>query len=308
MRKVNFHTLDNLTVPPALIEKALAIPASSENTPAILPWYRRSRMIAAAASIVLVVLAGISVYLVFGNNKIPVKPSGTSDVPIAADTTTSDGTHPADPTGSGAVEPHSERPTGTAAQSETIDASSAPQPTVITPGGTPATESNNEHTDATELPSTKEATERSTSTEDATKEPDNQPTESPATQPTVTPTRPAIEIPTAPPWEEYSDSPVAPSQTIKPIRYYETSVYYPNQKFRGSVYCLIRNYYTGELLGDPDPYDASHMAEYSLSGHRLTFRYDLTAHGIYVPSGNTAYRCTFVNEEGVLIATGVGCI
>ncbi len=118
MRKVNFHTLDNLTVPPALIEKALAIPTSSENTPAVLPWYRRSRMIAAAASIVLVVLAGISVFFIFGNNKIPVKPSGTSDVPIAADTTTSDGTPSADPTGSGAAEPHSERPTGTAAQSE----------------------------------------------------------------------------------------------------------------------------------------------------------------------------------------------
>ena len=308
MRKVNFNTLNNLTVPPELIEKALAIPASSENTPAILPWYKRTRMIAAAASIVLVVLAGISVYFFFGNKNIPVRPSGSQNGPIGANTTVSKETSSTESTGSANTEPQSEHPTGTAVQSATINASSATQPTVITPSGTPATESNNEHTDATELPSTKEATERSTLTEDATKEPDNQPTESPATQPTVTPTRPAIEIPTAPPWEEYSDSPVAPSQTIKPIRYYETSVYYPNQKFRGSVYCLIRNYYTGELLGDPDPYDASHMAEYSLSGHRLTFRYDLTAHGIYVPSGNTAYRCTFVNEEGVLIATGVGCI
>lgn len=165
MRKANFHTLENLTVPPELIEKTLAIPEIDVSA-AHRSTGRRGRRPLLAASVVLVVLAGISVYFFFGNKKIPVKPSGTSDVPIAADMTTPDGTPFAEPTGSGAVEPQSERPTGTAAQSETIDASSATQPTVITPRGivtatqspsippndTPATESNNGLADAPGVP------------------------------------------------------------------------------------------------------------------------------------------------------------
>ncbi len=219
MRKVNFHTLDNLTVPPALIEKALAIPASSENTPAILPWYKRTRLIA-AASIVLVVLAGISVFFIFGNNKIPVKPSGTSDVPIAADTTTSDGTPSADPTGSGAVEPHSERPTGTAAQSETIDASSAPQPTIITPRGivtatlspsnppnvTPATESNNGLADRPDVPAPTSSAPPATEQQPA-------PTEKPTQLPYEPETDPP-EDPYTPPSDGAGESPGAPAGAV----------------------------------------------------------------------------------------------
>lgn len=217
MRKVNFNTLNNLTVPPELIEKALAIPASSENTPAVLPWYQRTRLIAAAASIVLVILAGISVFLIFGNNKIPVKPSGTSDVPITADTTTPDGTPSADPTGSGAVEPQSERPTGTAAQSETIDASSAPQPTVIAPRGivtatqspsippndTPATESNNGLADRPDVPAPTagrdDETQAPIPTDSSTEQPVEQSTEAPTDPPDASPQIPPSDNPGASP-------------------------------------------------------------------------------------------------------------
>lgn len=161
MRKVNFHTLENLTVPPELIEKTLAI-AEIDVSAAHRSTGRRGRRPLLAASVVLVVLAGISVYFFFGNKNIPVKPSDAPNGSITIDPNVSD----TEPTGSDATEPQSERPTGTAAQSEAIDASSATQPTVVTPRGivtatqspsilpndTPATESNNCLADAPGVP------------------------------------------------------------------------------------------------------------------------------------------------------------
>ncbi|MBR1533756.1 MAG: hypothetical protein IJ639_05300 [Ruminococcus sp.] len=151
------------------------------------------RQLIAAASIVLVVLAGISVYFFFGNKNIPVRPSGSQNGPITVDTTVPKETSSAEPSGSANTEPQSEHPTGTAAPSATINASSATQPTVITPSGTPvtepsatapsgapATEPDNQQTETSGTPSptstAHSATEQLAPTERATQKPAEPPT------------------------------------------------------------------------------------------------------------------------------------
>ena len=73
MNKYNCDSLKNLPVPDELIEKALAIPETAEKAPVALPWYRRTRIIAAAASVVLVTALGVSAFFLFGNKKPSVK-------------------------------------------------------------------------------------------------------------------------------------------------------------------------------------------------------------------------------------------
>lgn len=93
MNKYNCDSLKNLPVPDELIEKALAIPETAEK-PAALPWYRQNRMIAAAASIMLVAVMGMTAFFLFGkinDDVIPVRkvitasetPSENSTVPMS---------------------------------------------------------------------------------------------------------------------------------------------------------------------------------------------------------------------------------
>ncbi|MBQ3265414.1 MAG: hypothetical protein IJH07_06525 [Ruminococcus sp.] len=79
MKELKFRTLDNLTVPDELMERLLAIPEAVEQKRAV-PLWRKPRVIAAAASLVLV--TALSLALVFatgGKTPVIVKPSSTDN-------------------------------------------------------------------------------------------------------------------------------------------------------------------------------------------------------------------------------------
>lgn len=135
MRKVNFHTLDNLTVPPELMEKALAIPHAAVKPERI----RRTRMLAAAASVVLVALAGVIIYFAFGNKSPAVRPSSSTTELIGdtVDTTVPTGSETSDPRGtSNTGQP---QPTGVDARSGAFGSTHTVDPSVSYPSGSTPT-------------------------------------------------------------------------------------------------------------------------------------------------------------------------
>ena len=63
MNKVNFNAFKNIHASEELIQKALALPKTVEKEPvAVLPRYRAGQDQVAAASIMLVFMAGVSAY------------------------------------------------------------------------------------------------------------------------------------------------------------------------------------------------------------------------------------------------------
>ena len=77
MKKANFNTLQNLPIPENWLENALAIPETESQKPAAVPFWRKPRFIAMAASLALVSALSIALFLSFGN-KPPVAVRSTS--------------------------------------------------------------------------------------------------------------------------------------------------------------------------------------------------------------------------------------
>lgn len=71
MKKANFNTLKNLSVPESWIENALAIPEKEEQKPAVVPFWKKPRIIAMAASLVLVSALSLALFLTMGS-KSPI--------------------------------------------------------------------------------------------------------------------------------------------------------------------------------------------------------------------------------------------
>lgn len=71
MKEFNFNTLRDLPVPENWIENALSIPEQEEQRPAAVPFWRKPRFIAMAASMVLVSALSIALFLTMGT-KPPV--------------------------------------------------------------------------------------------------------------------------------------------------------------------------------------------------------------------------------------------
>ena len=72
MKSFNFDTLQNLPIPEGWIENALSIPEQEEQKPALIPFWRRPRVIAAAASLILVSALSIALFLSMNNAPVPV--------------------------------------------------------------------------------------------------------------------------------------------------------------------------------------------------------------------------------------------
>lgn len=243
MNEFNCNSLKNLPVPDALIQKALAIPESVEKAPAVLPWYRRTKVIAAAASFLLVVTLGFTAYFLFGNinkNVLPVAPKpGTAVTPAASEAPTEHSASPINPTApteNGTVAP-TER--GTVPPNTTTnptehgviptDASVARPTENRTPAATSAHEPRAERgtqpsRDPASRPTSPSPTSPLSTTPrviPATESPSRTPraTERPAVTPTRVPTEPPHPQPTsAPHTQKPTTAPVVPQQdlTVEP--------------------------------------------------------------------------------------------
>lgn len=83
MKEFNFNTLQNLPVPGQWIENALAIPETEEQRPAAVPFWRKPRFIAMAATLVLVSALSIALFLTMGKPPVAVKsgsPSAATEI------------------------------------------------------------------------------------------------------------------------------------------------------------------------------------------------------------------------------------
>lgn len=308
MNEFNCDSLKKLSVPEELIEKALSIPSTAEDRPAVIPWYRQGRAIAAAASVALVVAVGIAVYFFFGNMRPPVAPVGAPVRPTdPATLAISETVEPTDSIGDSTAEPTAETQSMTSSSvppTQTVTNQQGEIITIITVRSTGASPepSDNPASDppppATEKPSTKPEA-KPLPTHRPTVPPTSVPSETvsvtePVTQPLTQPmTEPQTTSETDPETEPENTSPTDAVLTFR------TTIRAEDLPPSGLIYCRIFDRERRIVLGSADRYDASHRADYSISEGRMTIVYRPSEHGIDVPPGE--YTFTFHDENGKMI-------
>ena len=268
MHKVNFHSLDELTVPPELIKRALAIPDEKPSKPDTPPRYRRTKVIAAAASVAAVILAGLSVFLFLGNRSLPVKPA----IPLTERITEAaiPPTHPSEAVPTEAV--------SEAAQTEN-EPNTAPTPAVQTPLLPPATEPLAER--PTE-PVTEAATQRPAPTDAPTEIPS-----APVTEP------PPVDSPTE---NDKSGEPSIPGT----VEGGSISSYAPTDRLtgQGGIFCVLY-YHNGERVDHEAILSPAHQAS-------ITAMYEDCTDFLYCPPQEwgletAMYDMEIYNEDGEMI-------
>ena len=273
---------------------------AAKAAPLLFPY---RRVLATAASLVLVTLLSLTLYFSVGNNitdMIVSSPSeqdaapsesgrgeGTrSDPSDASDETVSESTHSVTPPAADS----------TVLPSEVIG-------TGPSAGVTPTEKRSSGRTPSGASPTTPQATQSadgavSPQPTEKTPEPPIS-TEAPApVSPTQRPT-----IPRDPPWnpepEEPTGSGDAPGEPVvyptqpEPKNYCYAYIWYDNCAY----YCSIEDA-NGNILGDPDPYSAQHSAEivYTYSNGYALLRWSPNEHGIRPSGGYHHYK--FINEYG----------
>ncbi len=322
LSKPDFDFAKYVEVPDQWIENALNIPNTAQQKPKVTPFPRR---IAVAASIVLVTVLGISVYFLFRNKSpISVKPSNS----VIASQTQSE----SETAGANAIESTqyvSESIPSTQLATDSLGnviriSPTIPQSTVIINGTESVTHSRSDSTDAqagTEPPQLDPPFETTPDVpyRDETHPTETRPdvprpgsTEKPvesASSPTPTqakpdPTDPPVLTPTFPEpcepasTEEPTDKPEPPTEP-DPVLTFRTEISAQTKIFHGVVYCRIYDRDRKIVLGDPDRYAASHLAEWTQKGNKIYIVYRPSEHGIEIPPGN--YAISFHNEEGKLL-------
>jgi hypothetical protein len=296
VNEYNCDSLKNLPVPEKLIEKAMAIPETAAKLPAALPWYRNNRLLATAASIMLAVTVGISVFLFFGSQKPPIEPVAdptetafASSVPSESPSGEPDSVPPTEPVTSGVTEKATSAPTNGAADSTTPPSSTASEPS--------PTSSASEHPQA---PATVVATQPASQKPSVQRE-----TERPTTTPSATvpqkPTQiePADETKAPEPWEYLpTDMPTEPPINTPTDASLTLRVNFgaSNSLYHGTVYCRIYDRDKKIVLGDPDRFADSHKAHVNVVDGIVYASYCPEDHGITLAAGN--YSIAFHNEEG----------
>ncbi len=290
MNEYNCNSLKNLPVPEDLVERALAIPDTVQNTPAVVPWYRKTQIWASVASIALVTLAGISVFFFFGNKKPPIAKSQiVSDAVVPSEhSVTEPATAPSTDAGSEAIGADATQPAthtnastpAAVSESEKTEAARASDPTAVTPSQ-----------GSTETPAPSEHAAKPT-TEKMTDPPTERPTEQivPSTEPTDEPWEPTD--PTTEPTDE-------PSERLDPTTEapaFSAQIRATHKLFHGILYCRIYDRTAKVVLGDPDRFAASHMAELIDEGFYIRAIYHPSEHGIAILPG--VYAVAFYNENG----------
>lgn len=236
MKKVNFHAIQSLPTPESWIENALAIPEEEEEKekPAVIP--RRSyRLIAAAASLVLVSLIGVAVWMVFGRTPAPIitAPKNTASTESVVSTEGVPASTESATTGETGTIP-AQAPTAPA-DTHTVATVSTPTELATTPSQHAPTEEPTARPDSPITIPTERPTEATVHPTEITVYP---------TEVTAEPSEPAF-YPTETPW------------------FYENEVIsdVPSSKFpeNGRIYCAIYDS-DGSMFGDADPYSDQHLA------------------------------------------------
>lgn len=251
MSKPDFDFSKYFEVPDEWIESALNIPNAVNTRPKVLPI----RRYVAAASIVLVVALGISVFFLFGNKKpIPVKPDNSGiAVQSASESVTA-----SDIGGAESTQPPSDAKTQPATGSRN-DRGTIPTRSTQTTQAVTST-----------LPQTAESSSAPTYVSPAAEPPQSDPSDSPQYQPTQKPVTPAPPSPTQPKAAPTSSPATSAPVTVSPTEEQKKTgiIRMPSSAIEITVaadeetrlYCRVYDS-QGRILGDSDPYGASHIVD-----------------------------------------------
>lgn len=301
MKEFNFNTIKNLPVPEQWIENALAIPETEEKKPAVVPFWRKPRFIALAASLVLVTALSISLFLSMGSKppiavKSDSKPDSTqivwstdeygatvaTEVVVIPRVGNQNGAHP------------TEKPSASS-QSVENALGGGDRTTPTAPSGQNGASSQSGRTPQSPSAAPQDPTAApSPVTPDPTAAP--RPIE---TDPPHEPeTAPPVELPTTAPWERPPDEPTEPPVYHATIT---SSIFKPTyglgEKDTIPVYCKILSTDKSVLYGDPDLYSEQHRAIITENNPgTLKFAYTPADLGILPADGK--YYCEFYDENG----------
>lgn len=334
MKKANFNTLRDLPVPESWIENALAVPEAEEQKPVAVPFWRRPRFIAMAASLVLVSALSLALFLTMGNKPPVAVKSGTKTssteivwttdangetvatevVVIPADDEAQDGAQPTE--AKPGIVRFFERLFGT---EDTTDPTSAPgqsggnaNTSPTTSGRTyPTTKPNpTESGDPAETPTegSHSPTTAAAPTEEETEDEgiipngpngwnvtEPDPTASPWHELDPTESEWDPDQPTEAPAPKPTQSPFKPTVSVNVSSFAVSSI----NRDGGVVYCRIYDD-NGNQYGDSDRFSDQHIATLTL-GHR-TLSYTPRDYGI-LPADGT-YNYEFYTKSGKMLVKG----
>lgn len=335
MKKANFNTLKNLPVPESWIENALAIPTEQEKKPAALPFWKKPRFIAMAASLVLVSALSLALFLTMGSKPpVTVKPSSTEIVwstdEHGATVATEIVVVPAQEEHQSGTEP-TEQKSGVIQFFERIlgieDNTSPTTKPSPTEGGRIVPTTKQEPTESKKpvIKPTESGKPAELPTEAPTEDngeviingpggwvyekPTEEPPEDATTEPTegenVPPTSTPWVSPSEPSWED-PPSPTVPKPTqsrYKASVSLSVSVYTVSMinKEGGVVYCRIYDS-SGNSYGDSDRYSDQHLAALTLTYDSRTLSYTPRDYGILPEDGYYSYE--FYTRSGKSLITG----
>lgn len=328
MKKLNFNSIQSLQPPDSWIENALAIPEKESKKPAFIT---RPRIIAAAASIVLVTAVSVALFLTMGDKSpVEIRPSSTEYVQPPTSFTGDVGSTAASESG----QPNTAPTSSTEDKAEQIRRAieSVINPTAQTQSGTSTnpTTSSGTQSSATAQPSSQAPTTAPTQkatvkpTEKATQTateitiitPTTKPTQAPTQKPTQKPTQGATEVT----WEPPTETPWIPStQPTQPVTEVATEpptespeptlsrvtlsskVYSRNST---AIYCKITDVADGSVYGDPDLYSDGHLVTVTgTSMNTVSCEYKPGDHGIKLMPG-VVYYYTFYDADGRMLSRG----
>ena len=321
MKEFNFNTLRNLPVPERWIENALSIP-EREEAPVVVPFWKKPRFIATAASLLLVTALSIALFLSMGGKSpVPVKPDSKPSATeiiwstnaggetVATEVVPADGQdqpHPTEPqsalqrlidrvfgaTDSTAPTESADRsgrthPTSHTAPAERGRANSPAKP-APTEGGKPAViPTAPRQGEVTEPPVT--PTEPPAATE-AIKPTERQPYE-PQQPPTATPWNPSY--PSEAPTEATGEQPTGPPQPVQPSqkrRVLYVSIPQEAVPSDGVIYCSLT--VDGEVLGDEDRYAEARRMTFLAYGAKYTYYYVISDY-VTIPAAAEGKTATY---------------
>lgn len=334
MKEFNFNTLQNLPVPENWIENALAIPGTETNKPAPVPFWRKPRFVAMAATLVLVSALSIALSLTMGRPPVSVKPDGTlsateiiwSTDEYGATVATEVVVVPDGSTDQSGASPTEAKSVITRMIERLFGTESNPSPTTAPGSGrggrtNPTVKPSPTGGDTPSLSPTEPAVEKPTATptEDDGVIPNGpggwdyeKPTLAPQPYSTTAPTESPWAYPTEQAWAPYPTEPgwhPRPTDPPKPTQSpYKASISITVSNFTvssinndgGVVYCRIYDS-SGNSYGDSDLYSAQHLASLSV-GSRRTLSYSPRDYGILPEDGYYSYE--FYTRSGKSLVSG----
>ena len=309
MTKPEFDFSKHIEVPDEWIERALAIPETCRprNRRSSLNGFAVGRRVLAAASIVLVLTLGITVYFLFGNKNL-TPPVAT--VPVSHSAATPSEAY--DPT----VSPDVTNADVTAAAPTTAPSDESAAPTAPSQPGSTAVTPTDSPTDATvkaiQKP-TQSAAQR------PTQKPTQRPTQ-PSTQPPAQrPTQTTVIGPTEVACEDPSEDNPPPSIETQAVEtpcsdgFIDIYIYVADAIHQSSanetVYCRVYDS-AGRLLGSSNLYDISHRAKVYTSDSRgvcYGYYYAMTDDEIS-RAADSSCTYAFYTSSGYIIATGTATV